>query len=227
MLASRGFIYSSAEAAGQTDKYHSHCDCVIVPKWKETQVRIAGYDPELLYQRYLFGEKELNARFPGKNPTDAEIAALVRRLLPALYQNDYRAEPGDIPFTERSLAPLSAKKLNHILHGDRKGGGHFHTATKKGKTHFPSWWTAEDILEAIEDVQLHGKAYQLEETVYIYEGFSRGVLVRVRVRDHEVGTVYPIQGDGVDRYFHEGNIPKPLLNFRSIDYPDVYGHRFS
>ena len=230
MVASRGWIYATAEAASKAKKngksFHPGCDCQIVPSFTDEDPIIEGYDPDLLYQRYLFGEKELRARFPGKRPTDDEIAALVRRLLPGIYQKGYTPNPGDIPFDQRKPALLSEKKLRHILHGDRKGGGHLHTATKKGKTRFPSWWSTEDVLEAIEDVQLHGKAYQHKETVYTYEGFSRGILLRVRIRDGEVGTAYPIRGDGVDKYFPEGNIPVPLLNFSSIDYPDVYGHRF-
>ena len=231
MVASRGWVYATAEAASRAKKtgksFHPGCDCQIVPSFTDEDPIIEGYDPDLLYQRYLFGEKELRARFPGKRPTDDEIAALVRRLLPGIYQKGYTPNPGDIPFHQRKLALLSEKKIRHILHGDRKGGGHLHTAAKKGKTRFPSWWSAEDVLEAIEDVQLHGKAYHPKETVYTYEGFSRGILLRVRIRDGEVGTAYPIRGDGVDKYYPEENIPVPLLNFSSIDYPDVYGHRFS
>lgn len=229
MLASRGWAYATEKSASMTGggkRFHAGCDCQVVPAFGGTDPVIEGYDPDLLYQRYLFGEKELRARFPGKKPTDDEIAALVRRLLPGIYQEGYTPNPGDIPFAQRKLAPLSEKKLRHILHGDRKGGGHLHTATKKGKTRFPPWWNAEDVLEAIEDVQLHGKAYHPKETVYTYEGFSRGILLRVRIRDGEVGTAYPIRGDGVDKYFPEGNLPIPLLNFDSVDYPDVYGHRF-
>lgn len=229
MLASRGWVYATAQAASKSKKtgksFHAGCDCQIVPAFGNTTPTIEGYDPALLYQRYLFGEKELRARFPGKKPTDDDIAALVRRLLPGIYQEGYTPNPGDIPFDQRTLATLSEKKLQHILHGDRRGGGHLHTATKKGKTHFPPWWSDEDVLEAIEDVQLYGKAYQFEDTVFIYEGYSRGVLVRVRVRDQEVGTAYPMHGDGVIQYFPEKNVPKPLLKFRLSDYPDVYGHK--
>lgn len=66
------------------------------------------------------------------------------------------------------------------------------------------------MLEAIEDVRLYGKAYQLEDTVFIYEGYSRGVLVRVRVREQEVGTAYPLHGDGVIQYFPEKMFLSPF-----------------
>lgn len=31
MLASRGFVYATAKTAGEEDKYHHDCDCMIVP----------------------------------------------------------------------------------------------------------------------------------------------------------------------------------------------------
>ena len=53
MLGSRGFVYSSAEAAGQFRRYHDSCDCAIVPSWDKTNPTLEGYDPEGLYERYL------------------------------------------------------------------------------------------------------------------------------------------------------------------------------
>lgn len=231
MLASRGWVYATKESASTAQKtgksFHAGCDCVIVPSFGSDDPIIEGYDPDLLYQRYLFGEKELRDRFPGKHPTDEEVAALIRRLLPSIYDPTYQVNSGDIPFSKRQLAPLSDKKIRHILHGDRKGGGHVYGATKRGKTQFPPWWTEKDILGAIEDIQLHGKAILKDGDSLLYEGYSRGVLIRVRIRNGEVGTVFPIRGDGVEKYFPEGNSAEPLLKYSSTDYPDVYGHKFS
>lgn len=151
----------------------------------------------------------------------------MRRLLPGLYQRGYAPDPGDIPFEQRTLAPLSEKKVKHILHGDRKGGGHLHTATKKGKSHFPPWWAEKDVLEAIEDIQMRGLAKTDIDGSLIFEGYSRGVLLRLRVRNGEIGTIYPLKGDGVEDYFPDGNIAKPLSKFTSSKYPDVYGYRFN
>lgn len=54
MLASRGFAYRSAEAAGKdAGHYHSHCDCRIVPGFDGMDVE--GYDTGELYRRYLDG----------------------------------------------------------------------------------------------------------------------------------------------------------------------------
>lgn len=70
MLASRGWVYASKKAASQSKKtggsYHAGCDCQIVPAFGDTVPNIEGYDPDLLYRQYLFGEKELRARFPDK-----------------------------------------------------------------------------------------------------------------------------------------------------------------
>ena len=49
MLASRGFVYASAEAAGRVDRFHASCDCVIVP---EDGVIPDGYDPDALYEKW-------------------------------------------------------------------------------------------------------------------------------------------------------------------------------
>lgn len=51
MLASRGFVYTSADAAGADGHYHPNCDCRIVPGFKGMDVQ--GYDPEGLYARYM------------------------------------------------------------------------------------------------------------------------------------------------------------------------------
>lgn len=47
MLASRGFVYRSADSATHS---HANCDCRIVPSWKANKVE--GYDPKALYKRW-------------------------------------------------------------------------------------------------------------------------------------------------------------------------------
>ena len=51
MLASRGFAYTSEEAAGgEGNKYHNDCNCRVVPSWgKQT---LAGYDPDKYKELY-------------------------------------------------------------------------------------------------------------------------------------------------------------------------------
>lgn len=68
MLASRGWVYSSAEAAGELRKYHNDCNCEIVPSWDKDKPIVEGYDPDVLYRRYLkcreTVEDGLEARYP-------------------------------------------------------------------------------------------------------------------------------------------------------------------
>lgn len=70
MLASRGWVYSSAEAAGELRKYHNDCNCEIVPSWDKDKPVVEGYAPDALYQRYLqcreTVEDGLEARYPGE-----------------------------------------------------------------------------------------------------------------------------------------------------------------
>lgn len=56
MLASRGFVYSSKEAAGYMayssfNRFHAFCDCTVMPGTEET--KIEGYNPEHLRNVYL------------------------------------------------------------------------------------------------------------------------------------------------------------------------------
>lgn len=45
MLAGRGFVYGSEEAAGAFDQWHNDCDCVVVANHDPGGGRIQGYDP--------------------------------------------------------------------------------------------------------------------------------------------------------------------------------------
>lgn len=51
MLASRGFVYLSRETAGEFDKYHTDCDCLVVSAFS-SDAAVEGYDPSELYQMY-------------------------------------------------------------------------------------------------------------------------------------------------------------------------------
>lgn len=50
MLASRGFVYTSADNAGEGTHYHTHCRCKIIPGKKGSSVE--GYDPNSLYKQW-------------------------------------------------------------------------------------------------------------------------------------------------------------------------------
>lgn len=50
MLASRGFVYTSSNAAGAMDHYHPNCDCRVVPGFPGMEV--SGYDSDKLYRKW-------------------------------------------------------------------------------------------------------------------------------------------------------------------------------
>lgn len=51
VMASRGFVYRTAESAGDRNRWHGKCDCQIVPDWSDDP-RLDGYDPDALYAKY-------------------------------------------------------------------------------------------------------------------------------------------------------------------------------
>lgn len=75
MLASRGFVYTSAEAASHS---HSSCDCRVIPGFPGAEVE--GYDPS----EYLGLYSEARSRLGG-GASDGQIASEIERIL---------AEPG-------------------------------------------------------------------------------------------------------------------------------------
>lgn len=54
MLASRGAVYTSAEAAGELNHFHNNCHCVIVPSWGGSAIE--GYEPDEYYDRWKHPE---------------------------------------------------------------------------------------------------------------------------------------------------------------------------
>lgn len=53
MLASRGAVYHSAASAGEMNKFHHHCNCLVVPGFLLKRVSKDIYNPDLYYRRYL------------------------------------------------------------------------------------------------------------------------------------------------------------------------------
>lgn len=73
MLASRGFVYHTAETAGSMNRYHNDCRCEIVPGFDD-DTSIDGYDPDALYEDYARARDEA-----GDNPSTSDILAAMRR----------------------------------------------------------------------------------------------------------------------------------------------------
>lgn len=100
MLASRGWVYTSAKAAGELGQYHSRCDCQIVPSFGRKPPKIAGYAPEALYKDYMAARESVIVR--GDDLTANNIAAEMRRLPGGKYRDSSKAsQPTDAPVTPR------------------------------------------------------------------------------------------------------------------------------
>ncbi len=72
MLASRGFVYSTAQAAGELDHYHRSCDCKIVAGF-DGETEIEGYDPDELYDIYVEARTRLGLSDPSTSRLSREI----------------------------------------------------------------------------------------------------------------------------------------------------------
>lgn len=55
MVASRGFVYSTARSAGDSNKWHDDCDCIVVSGQSDRDLP-EGYDLEELGRMYAAGE---------------------------------------------------------------------------------------------------------------------------------------------------------------------------
>lgn len=73
MLASRGPVYGSAEAAGEMNQFHDDCDCAVVPIGPG-QVYPKGYDPDRLYEQYRAAADD------ARGGTSAVLAEMRRQL---------------------------------------------------------------------------------------------------------------------------------------------------
>lgn len=74
MLASRGFVYWSAETAGEGNHYHRNCRCKVVPGFDGMEVE--GYDPDALYGLY----SEARSR-SGSQPSADEVSRQIEKIL--------------------------------------------------------------------------------------------------------------------------------------------------
>lgn len=87
MLASRGWVYTSADTAGAVaNSFHADCDCQIVPNWDKAKANIRGYDPEKLYADYREAFAAVRAELGEEDyPRDYQVATKMRHLFPEKY----------------------------------------------------------------------------------------------------------------------------------------------
>ncbi len=95
---------------------------------------------------------------------------------------------------------ISPERANHILDGDKTGGGHRFGTGKPGKSEFPQSWNDRKILDNISDVARNGNSAGAGRTPgsTLMEGVRDGVNMRVVVgRDGNVISGWPVSGQGV------------------------------
>jgi hypothetical protein len=105
-------------------------------------------------------------------------------------------------FDKNGKEIISEDRADHILSGDKTGGGHRPGTGKPGKTEFPSDWSDEKILDGVSDVAengtIKGPAHRPGE--YVKTGNVDGVDIDVVVKgDGAVRTGYPTGGVGVTK----------------------------
>lgn len=88
---------------------------------------------------------------------------------------------------------LTAQARRHILYGDRRGGGHFHTADKPCKSEFPAFWSEDRIIKAIKRIAANDNLpWRRESNGYqVVEQTSGTIIVRVVKSGNRVITGYP------------------------------------
>lgn len=101
MLASRGFVYATAKTAGEDDKYHHDCDCMIVPSWDAKQAKLEGYNPDKYWDQYLTARRALEAA--GAEKIDAPaVTAKMRELFPGEFTDSWTGRLKGRPKTKDS-----------------------------------------------------------------------------------------------------------------------------
>jgi hypothetical protein len=105
-------------------------------------------------------------------------------------------EMAEMTVRQRKVVPiLSPARQQHILHGDKSGGGHLHGAGKACKSEFPADWSADDILTTIrQEAANDNLAWQRQGNGNIVaETRQRDVTVRIVLSPdrREIITAYP------------------------------------
>ena len=97
MLASRGYVYTSEQAARGGMGMHAHCDCKVVP---ETAGKIEGYDPDGLYRRWRMCADAVAA------DPDATGQDSLRAIMREVERRDWEwLWTGKVPEVDYSLQP--------------------------------------------------------------------------------------------------------------------------
>ncbi len=93
-------------------------------------------------------------------------------------------------------ALISPERRIHILYGDERGGGHFHTANRPCKSEFPEDWDEEKVIKTIELIAANDNIGWRQEQNGYFAGEQKidGLNIRVILNPQKSGviTAYPI-----------------------------------
>lgn len=99
-------------------------------------------------------------------------------------------------FQQGPAPQITEQRREHILYGDKSGGGHRYGAGKPCKSEFPKNWSDENIIERVQTMAANDNMdWQRESNgYYTAEGKTEGVKVKIVLsRDRsEVITAYPV-----------------------------------
>lgn len=102
MLASRGFTYTSEEAAGgDGNKYHDDCHCRIIPSWGRQA--LTGYDPDKYYAMYKSAQAA-----SGDETAYRDVLREMRRLYPSELRDGVTPKPA-VRWTGAARPPSDAE----------------------------------------------------------------------------------------------------------------------
>lgn len=155
-MASRGFVYHTAESAGNyMNRYHRGCDCKVVVGTEDTVVD--GYDPDWYYACYrdaretVLGDASYNVDEPeGKSLFDAMCAELTNRSRAWVYGE----EAASVSYGTKALSSstkMAAEALSaHGIEVETADEGSATDVKANGR-----WWSvldpSEDDVEALID----------------------------------------------------------------------------
>ncbi len=110
--------------------------------------------------------------------------SFIREHLPDLFSN----HPDSIQLTQG--------RMNHILHGDDRGGGHLYGTGKPCKSEFPKDWNEAKIIGTVKSIAANDNLDWEKESngYYTAEEKVNGINVRVVLSDDKarIITAYPL-----------------------------------
>ena len=99
------------------------------------------------------------------------------------------------PVSDPSQPVLTAQAEQHLLHGDRRGGGHLHGTGKACKSEFPADWDAGEVIAHVKTIAANDNLdWELQDNGYhVAEQTVDGTRVRVVLNRDRTGivTAYP------------------------------------